>query len=96
MNQTYFIYAFILLALSISLFQVRAERLAGAAYTNSWVRNTYGLPADHIPHTIDTICVTPSGKVAMITEWEEGDANAVLYSPTGSKFGVSLLNDGRN
>ena len=66
-----------------------AQTLPGV-YTNSWIGNTYGTPADHIAHTIDTIYVTPSGKVATITGWDEGGANAALYSSTGAKIGIPV------
>ena len=71
-------------------FQGHAQTLAGTSYTNSWLGNTYGLPADHIPHTIDHIYVAPSGKVATITGWDEGGANAALYGPTGAKIGIPV------
>ena len=60
----------------------------GGFYTNSWIGTTFGTPAEHIAHTIDNIYVTPSGKVATITGWDEGGANVALYSATGSKVGV--------
>ena len=69
---------------------VSAQTLEGAPYVNSWIGNTYGTPADQIAHTIDTIYVTPSGKVATITGWDEGGANAALYSSTGAKIGISV------
>ncbi len=68
---------------------VRAQTLPGV-YSNSWVGNTYGTPADHIAHTIDNLYVTPSGKVATITSWDEGGANAALYSSTGAKIGIPV------
>lgn len=60
----------------------------GGFYTNSWIGTTFGTPAEHIAHTIDNLYVTPSGKVATITGWDEGGANVALYSATGSKVGV--------
>lgn len=57
-------------------------------YTNSWVGNTFGTPANHIPHSIDNIYVMPSGKVATITGWEEGGHNVVLFGTNGTQIGV--------
>lgn len=57
-------------------------------YTNSWVGNTFGTPSNHIPHSIDNIYVTPSGKVATITGWEEGGHNVVLFASDGTQIGV--------
>ena len=71
---------------------VSAQTLEGMPYVNSWIGNTYGTPADHIAHSIDTIYVTPSGKVATITGWDEGGANAALYSSTGAKIGIPVEN----
>jgi hypothetical protein len=34
--------------------------------------------------------VTPSGKVATITGWDEGGANVALYSSTGAKLGIPV------
>jgi len=68
----------------------QAESLAGTPYVNSWVGNTYGLPADHIAHTIDNMYVTPTGNVATITGWDEGGANAALYNSSGAKVGIPV------
>lgn len=76
--------------MSISLVQVRAEKLAGAPYSNSWLGNSFGMPDDHIAHTIDNLYVTPDGDVATITEWDEGGANAALYDSDGVKMGVPV------
>ena len=73
-------------ALAVS--PVGAQTLDGVPYANSWIGNTHGTPADHIAHSIDNIYVTPSGKVATITNWDEGGANVAVYSPTGVKVGV--------
>jgi hypothetical protein len=83
-----------ILAFSLSAFlhsasPVCAQTLPGV-YTNSWIGNTYGLPADHIAHNIDNIYVTPSGKVATITGWDEGGTNAAIYSSTGAKIGIPV------
>ena len=67
-----------------------AQTPAGVPYVNSWIGNTHGLPQDHIPHSIDNLYVTASGKVATITGWDEGGANVVLYDATGSKIGVPV------
>ena len=68
---------------------VAAQTLPGT-YSNSWVGNTYGLPADHIAHTIDNLYVSPSGEVATVTGWDEGGHNAALYSSTGVKLGIPV------
>jgi hypothetical protein len=67
-----------------------AQTVGGAPYINSWVGNTYGLPADHIAHNIENLYVTPSGKVATITGWDEGGSNAALYSSSGAKLGIPV------
>ncbi len=64
-----------------------AQSLGGAPYTNSWLGNTYGLPEEHIPHTIENLYVTPSGLVATICGWDEGGHNAALYSASGAALG---------
>jgi hypothetical protein len=66
-----------------------AQTLPGV-YTNSWLGNTYGLPADHIAHNIDNLYVTPSGKVATITGWDEGGHNVALYNSSGGKIGIPV------
>lgn len=66
------------------------QTLGGVPYVNSWIGNTHGSPQDHIPHSIDNIYVTPSGKVATITGWDEGGANVVLYDKAGAKIGVPV------
>ena len=57
---------------------------------NSWVGNTFGLPEKHIPHNIDNIYVTPSGKVATITGWEEGGHNVAIYDNNGTQLGIPV------
>lgn len=59
-------------------------------YTNSWLGNTFGTPAKHIPHSIDNMYVTPSGKVAIITGWDEGGHNVVLFDNNGIQIGVPV------
>ncbi len=81
------------LAVSLAVFPVltsSAQTLGGSAYTNSWIGNTYGTPADHIAHNIDNLYVTPSGKIATITEWDEGGHNAALYNSSGGKIGIPV------
>ena len=60
------------------------------SYSNSWVGNTFGTPAKHIPHSIDNVYVTPSGKIATITGWDEGGHNVVLYGSDGKQIGVPV------
>lgn len=57
-------------------------------YQNSWVGNTFGLAATHIPHSTDNMYVTPSGKVAIITGWDEGGHNVVIFDSAGNQIGV--------
>jgi hypothetical protein len=80
--------AIILAVLGSGSALLRAQTLEGTPYINSWIGNTYGKPAEHIPHSIDNLYVTPSGKVAIITNWDEGGFNVALYSPTGAQLGI--------
>ncbi len=57
-------------------------------YANSWLGNTFGTPANHIPHSIDNLYVTPSGKVATITGWEEGGHNVAVFDGLGNQIGI--------
>ena len=69
---------------------LRAQTLDGTPYVNSWIGNTFGKPAEHIPNSIDHLYVTPSGKVAIITRWDEGGSNVALYSATGAQLGIPV------
>jgi uncharacterized protein YuzE len=57
-------------------------------YTNSWIGNTFGTPASHIQHSIDNLYVTPSGKIATITSWDEGGHNVAIFDSNGVQIGV--------
>lgn len=57
---------------------------------NSWVGNSFGLPSLHIPHNMDNMYVTPSGKVAIITSWDEGGHNVVIFDNNGNQIGVPV------
>ena len=74
-----------LLAVASPVSPASAQTLP-SVYTNSWIGNTYGLPADHIAHNIENIYVTPSGKVTTVAGWDEGGTNAAVYSATGAKI----------
>ena len=78
----------VLLLAVCTVLPASTQTVKNAPYVNSWLGNTYGTPTDHIAHTIDNLYVTPSGKVATITGWDEGGANAALYSSSGAKLGI--------
>ena len=48
-------------------------------YTASWIANDGGKPADHIPHSMESIFVREDGTVATICGWDEGGTNVGVW-----------------
>jgi Secretion system C-terminal sorting domain len=75
------------LAIFVCLSHIQQAQLLNN-YTNSWLGNTFGTPNKHILHSIDNMYVTPSGKVAAITSWDEGGHNVMVFDSNGEQIGV--------
>lgn len=48
-------------------------------YQTSWIANDGGKPANHIPHSMESIFVREDGIVASICGWDEGGTNVGLW-----------------
>lgn len=48
-------------------------------YTASWIANDGGKPADHVPHSMESIFVREDGLVATICGWDEGGTNVGVW-----------------
>ncbi len=48
-------------------------------YTASWIANDGGKPANHVPHSMESIFVREDGLVATICGWDEGGTNVGVW-----------------
>ena len=68
-------------AADVTLTPTYREVISGdlSDYQTSWIANDGGKPANHVPHSMESIFVREDGMVASICGWDEGGANVVLW-----------------
>lgn len=70
-------------------------------YKQSWIANSGGVPATHVPHSMRALYVHPDGRAVTICEWDEGGTNigvfkdnAIVCVPKNSGTGSYGRNSG--
>jgi hypothetical protein len=49
------------------------------SYVTSWLANDGGTQTNHIAHGMEYLAVSPDGRVATVTGWDEGGSNVMVF-----------------
>lgn len=55
------------------------NRTLVSPYVTSWIANDGGTQKNHIAHWMEYLTVSPDGRVATVTGWDEGGSNVMVF-----------------